>query len=149
MSGAGSKADRGRELILRLLADGGWHPTAEVYAALASEGIAGREARRLAGDLGVERRLVGYPPRGIWRSPSIATSVLPVAVHTLAELRERLEVRAGARTTGTRAAAGRVVHAVVEAERAGDDEALRDALIDVSAEFLLWAERIVPARRAA
>jgi hypothetical protein len=63
-----TKADQGRKLITETLADGEWHPAADVLARLADVEIGDREASRLATSLGVERKKsTGFPAHSMWR----------------------------------------------------------------------------------
>ncbi len=65
-----TKADEGRRLLAAELEDGEWHQASELLSLLAEAGIADREARRLATDVGVERKKSsGFPTHALWRLP--------------------------------------------------------------------------------
>lgn len=73
-----TKASAGRRVITTALEDGDWHEAAAILNELADLDIGDREARRLAADLGIERkRSTGFPSHMLWRSPARARVGVP------------------------------------------------------------------------
>ena len=73
-----TKAATGRNLITAALEDGEWHNASEILSKLEDVEIGDREARRLAEDLGIERkRSEGFPSHALSRSPGRARVGVP------------------------------------------------------------------------
>jgi hypothetical protein len=135
-----SKAERGREQIAALLADGQWHDAADAYAELAAIGIGEQEARRLRRDLGVQHERRGFPARGLWRLPPAVVTPLPTSEEVRARLGDRIDY-----ASGRHRLAG-VLRPVLDAEESGDAEAFEDSLLTAAAELVAWRDRVVAAR---
>lgn len=83
----------------------------------------------------------GWAPRTQTR-PEIAAALEPPATPTLEQVRKRVGRTPTVPIAYGRAALAGVVRKVIEAEQAGDHEALHGILLDGAAQLLAWADRI-------